>query len=130
LQQLDAPHKVSEQQQVLATKVNPIAGTRSGKRAILPVVGEIYENEWIADGAYLTWGEMLRGFSRMPVGSTEFGSEEQLVKNMLALRRCTGSFGRNSAVPLSSNLLIARTRSRLGRHYRSINTVAVWTCAH
>jgi hypothetical protein len=45
LQQLDAPHKVSEQQQALATKANPIAGTRSGKRAILPVVGEVYEND-------------------------------------------------------------------------------------
>jgi len=124
LQQLDAPHKVSEQQQTLTAKANPIAGTRSGKRAILPVVGEIYENEWIADGSYLTWGEMLRGFSRMPVGSATFGSEDQLVKNMLAtaavfkiVRQKFGSpIAINSAYrPYTLDIGASRSQHKYGR---------------
>lgn len=85
LAKAEEKHKVSEQSLSIPTKVLTTTGTKTGRSATLPIVGLVYENEEIVEGGRLTWGEMLRGFTRMPAGSATFGSEEQIVRRILHL---------------------------------------------
>ena len=82
---LAPPDKVSEQSLYVPTKALTTTGTKTGRSATLPVVGQVWENEEIVPGSRLTWAEMTKGLTRLPTGSATFGSEEQLVRNMIRL---------------------------------------------
>lgn len=74
--------KVSEQ--AFAPNVKPLAKLgRIGRSATLPLVGLVYEHQEIVEGCKLTWGEMTKGLTRLPAGSTTFGSEEDIVRNII-----------------------------------------------
>lgn len=116
---LAPPDKVSEQSLSVPTKVLTTTGTKTGRSVTLPVVGLVYENEEIVPGSFLTWSEMLRGFTRMPAGSATFGSEEQLVRNMIRLaevfRIVRGKFGSPCGINSAyrpPNLAIGASRSQ------------------
>jgi hypothetical protein len=79
--------KVSEQSLFVPTKILTTTGTKTGVSKILPVVGQVWESEEIVQGSRLTWGEISKGLTRLPAGSATFGSEEQLVQNMIELAK-------------------------------------------
>lgn len=81
-------HKDRVSEQPYAPIVQPLAKLdRTGKSATLPIVGLVYEKEEILPGSFLTFGEMFRGFTRMPAASATFGSEDQLVRNAIELAK-------------------------------------------
>jgi hypothetical protein len=96
LGQLQQRHPVSEQQQLLNQKPLPNAGKKEGRRAVLPVVGEIWEHQWISPDSFLTWGEMTKGLhrDRLPTTSSE-------VTNLIALSRAFGEARRKFGAPLA-----------------------------
>ncbi len=85
LSQLAPPDKVSEQGLFVPTKILTTTGAKTGRKAVLPVVGEVWENEEIVPGGRLSWGEVTKGLTRLPTGSATFGSEEQIVRNLIRL---------------------------------------------
>ncbi|MFQ3617726.1 MAG: D-Ala-D-Ala carboxypeptidase family metallohydrolase [Cyanobacteriota bacterium] len=84
LAQLERPDPVGEQPANLAQKPNAQAGNRTGASATLPLVGQVWANQWVdPEFPYFTWGEMTAGLTRLPKTS-------ELVKNGLALVRTLG----------------------------------------
>ncbi len=67
LDKLEPPDPVSEQPANLAQQINKQSGNRTGRSAILPVVGQVWENQWVdPDFPFFTWGEMTNGLTRLP----------------------------------------------------------------
>lgn len=84
LAQLERPDPIGEQPANLAQRPNTQAGTRTGASAMLPLVGQVWANQWIdPEFPYFTWGEMTAGLTRIP-------KTPELVKNGLALVRTLG----------------------------------------
>jgi len=103
LENVEPKHPVDDQIEVVATKVNVDAGKKTGKTATLPVVGLVYENEFVFPNTFITWGEMTRGFTRLPVGHRDFGSPEQVVNNMIALAKVFGTVRTKFGSPIGIN---------------------------
>lgn len=85
----------------------------------LPVVGLVYEDEMIVPDSHITWGEMTRGFTRLPMGTREFGSQEQIVRNMIATAKAFRKVRQNFGSPIRitsayrpPNLKIGASRSQ------------------
>lgn len=120
---LEPKDKISEQP--FAPNVKPLEKLgRTGKSATLPIVGLVYANEEILEGSFLTWGEMLRNFERMPAGSATFGSEEQIVRNIVelakAFRTVRSKFGSPIRItsayrPYFLQIGASRSQHRFGR---------------
>lgn len=100
---IEPKHKLSEQLDKLPSQLNPDAGKKSGKSVQLPVVGLVYENEMIVPGSNITWGEMTKGLTRLPMSTSDFGSEEQIVKNMLAMAKVFGQVRDKFGSPIGIN---------------------------
>lgn len=84
LAQLERPNPISEQPANLAQRPNVRAGNRTGASATLPLVGQVWADQWIdPDFPYFTWGEMTAGLTRLP-------KTPELVRNGLALVRALG----------------------------------------
>lgn len=83
----DAP---TASDQTAPTTINPDAGNRTGASARLPKVGLIYANEFVVPGTYVTWGEMTKGLTRLPIASAEFGSAEAIVLSLIELAKVFG----------------------------------------
>ena len=93
----------SDRPEVLPSSVNEDAGKKTGKTATLPIVGLVYENDMIVPGSHITWGEMTRGFSRLPMGTNDFGSPEQVVKNMVDLAKVFSKVRAKFGSPIAIN---------------------------
>ncbi|NJL40012.1 MAG: hypothetical protein HC899_27095 [Leptolyngbyaceae cyanobacterium SM1_4_3] len=87
--------------QTAPTAVNPDAGSKTGASATLPKVGLVYENEFVVPGTYITWGEMTKGLKRIPIASTEFGSAESVVLNMIELATVFGKIRTKFGSPIA-----------------------------
>ena len=91
------PHPVTEQTTDVPTKVLSDAGTRTGRSAVIPLVGAVFENQLIVDGIPLTWGEMTKGLDprRIP-------SSEEIVRNIIRVARVFGiaraKYGKSVAI--------------------------------
>lgn len=96
-------HEVEDQPDNLPSTVNVDAGTKTGRKATLPKVGIIYENEMVFPDTYITWGEMTRGLTRLPMGTAEFGSPDQLVSNMVELAKVFGKVRTKFGSPIAVN---------------------------
>lgn len=103
LEELSPKHEVSEQNDLNPTKVNPDLGKKTGPSATLPLVGLVYANEMILPDSYITWGEMTRNFSRMPLATSEFGSQETVVRNMQALAKAFQQVRQRFGSPIAIN---------------------------
>ena len=82
LDQLTPKHKVSEQKD--------IPKDYRGKSIIMPQVGVVYSEQQIVPGCNLTWGEMTRGFTRLPVSHSGFGSQKEVVNNLILTAKAFG----------------------------------------
>lgn len=119
LDELMPRHEVSEQKEGLSLPMSGNAGSKTGKSYTLPVVGLVYENQMVVPNSNITWGEMTRGFTRVPMATNQFGSKEQVVKNMLATATAFGKVRRNFGSPVRitsayrpPNLKIGASRSQ------------------
>lgn len=91
LAQLSTPGQVSEQLEGLNQKPLANAGSKSGASANLPTVGLVYANEWILPDAYLTWGEMTKGLTRIPTQASEVANIQAMAKVFGQIRAKFGS---------------------------------------
>jgi Peptidase M15/Putative peptidoglycan binding domain len=57
-----------------APVINTQAGKQTGKSVMLPGNIRVHENEWIIPGVALTWGEMTKGLTRIPVSTEVVGN--------------------------------------------------------
>jgi Peptidase M15/Putative peptidoglycan binding domain len=103
LESVEGKHEVEDQPDTLPTTANADAGKKSGKTSTLPNVGLVYENEFVFPDTHITWGEMTRSFTRLPTGTAEFGSPEQVVKNMIELAKVFGVVRTKFGSPLAIN---------------------------
>ncbi|HEY9761189.1 MAG TPA: D-Ala-D-Ala carboxypeptidase family metallohydrolase [Trichocoleus sp.] len=103
LESVEGKHEVEDQPDTVPTTVNADAGKKSGKTATLSKVGLVYENEFVFPGTYITWGEMTRGFTRLPMGTAEYGSPEQVVNNMIELAKVFGTVRTKFGSPIAIN---------------------------
>ncbi|MEA5418826.1 D-Ala-D-Ala carboxypeptidase family metallohydrolase [Spirulina sp. CCNP1310] len=100
LADIEPKHEVIDQApKPTATNLN--AGTKSGASATLPKVGLIYANEMIVPGSFITWGEMTNNLTRLPYGTSEFGSPEQVVTNMIAMAKAFGKVRTKFGSPIT-----------------------------
>jgi peptidoglycan hydrolase-like protein with peptidoglycan-binding domain len=93
LKRLSPKNPVSEQPQGFNQRPLPNAGKKEGRSTVLPAVGQIWEYEWISDGSFLTWGEVTKGLTRLPLATSE-------VTNIIALSRAFGNVRRRFGSPL------------------------------
>ncbi|AFY39017.1 Peptidase M15A [[Leptolyngbya] sp. PCC 7376] len=119
LDELTPKHQVSEQGQVVQSSSSGSTGPKTGKSRTLPVVGLVYENQMIVPNSNITWGEMTRGFSRLPMSTSQFGSQEQIVRNMMATAKAFGKVRQKFGSPIRitsayrpPNLKIGASRSQ------------------
>ena len=119
LDELTPKHTVSEQNQVVQYASGGNTGPKTGKSRTLPVVGLVYENEMIVPNSNITWGEMTRGFTRLPMATNQFGSQEQVVRNMMATAKAFGKVRQKFGSPIRitsayrpPNLRIGASRSQ------------------
>lgn len=113
LAELSEPHPVSEQQ-LMEVRLNPEAGKRSGKKLNLPVVGEVWTEQWIFDGARLTWGEVTKNGSRVP-------KTDELVRNILHLAKVFAVIRdkANTPIAITSGYRDPDTNKRVGGAHMS-----------
>lgn len=102
LDDVEGEHEVEDHPDT-SPSVNPNAGQRTGRSATLPKVGLIFENEMVFPGTYITWGEMTKGLSRLPVGTSEFGNSDQIVNNMIELAKVFGQVRTKFGSPIAIN---------------------------
>ncbi|PZV15847.1 MAG: hypothetical protein DCF21_11220 [Leptolyngbya sp.] len=103
LASVEAKHEVVDQPSNPSSTVNPEAGKKTGKTATLPKVGLIYENEMVFPDTHITWGEMTKALSRLPMGTSEFGSPDQVVNNMIELAKVFGKVRTKFGSPIAIN---------------------------
>lgn len=103
LSNVEGKHEVVDQPENPPSIPNSEAGKRTGKTATLPRVGLVYENEMVVANSYITWGEMTKGLTRLPLGSNEFGSPEQVVNNMIELAKVFGKVRTKFGSPVAVN---------------------------
>jgi hypothetical protein len=103
LDSVEGKHEVEDQPDTPPSTVNADVGKKSGKTATLPNVGLVYENELVFPDTYITWGEMTLGFTRLPMGTAEYGSPEQIVNNMIALAKVFGTVRTKFGSPIAIN---------------------------
>ncbi|MBD2502749.1 D-Ala-D-Ala carboxypeptidase family metallohydrolase [Anabaena azotica] len=72
-------------------KLNPDAGTRTGKSMKLPNGEVVYENQYIVAGIPLTWGEATKGCTRIPTISEYVQNAVRLAKVWGKVREKFGS---------------------------------------
>ncbi|MGG6295293.1 hypothetical protein ACQ4M4_12960 [Leptolyngbya sp. AN02str] len=83
---LDEPNPVSEQVNDSPIVLDPNAGRLTGKTAQLPLVGLVYQNQWILpDLPFFTYGEATQGMNPRRLPTTE---EE--VRGLLLMARAAG----------------------------------------
>ncbi len=100
LADVEPKHNVVDQSpKPTATNLN--AGTQSGRSATLPKVGLVYANQMIVPGGFMTWGEMTKDLTRLPFGTSEFGSPEQVVNNMIAMAKVFGQVRTKFGSPIT-----------------------------
>lgn len=99
--QIEEDNAPAAEDQTAPAGVSPDAGNRTGASATLPKVGLVYENEFVVPGTYITWGEMTKGLTRLPIGSPEFGSAEAVVLNMLELATVFGKIRTKFGAPIA-----------------------------
>lgn len=114
LQELAPKHEVSEQKGVIPLASGGDAGSKTGKSRTLPVVGLVYENQMIVPDTNITWGEMTRGFTRLPMATNQFGSEEQIVRNMIATAIAFGKVRQKFGSPIGINSAYRPPNLRIG----------------
>lgn len=73
--------------------INPNAGSRTGKSMKLPHGEIVYENEFIAAGIPLTWGEATKGCTRIP-------TTKEYVDNAIKLAKVWGEVREKFGSPL------------------------------
>lgn len=103
LEKLEEKSWKADQPEVPAFQVDKDAGTKTGRSALLPVVGKIYEHEMVVPGTHITWGEMTRGLTRLPVSTPKFGTSEQVVERLLELARVFGKVRAKFGSPIAIN---------------------------
>ena len=65
LEESDGEHVAMQEQCSPVRKLNPGAGSRSGKSMVLPTRQVVYANEFIFPGIPLTWGEFTKDCTRV-----------------------------------------------------------------
>lgn len=103
LADVEEKHDVSDQVDNVPTTTNASAGSKSGRSATFPVVGLIYENEMVVPGSNITWGEMTAGLSRKPISTSDFGSADQVVRNMMEMAKVFGKVRSKFGSPIAIN---------------------------
>jgi len=78
-------HQVTEQTVDIPTKVQKEAGSKTGRSAVIPLVGLVYQHEYIVEGIPLTWGEMTKGLDARRIPSTE-----EVVRNLMKTAKVFG----------------------------------------
>lgn len=97
LAELGERQEETEQPEGLNQHVNPSAGKREGRSAELPVVGLVFEHEYIVPGVPLTWGEMTKGLSKQRLPNAEAinaGSDAAAKEHVRNLQELARAFGR------------------------------------
>jgi peptidoglycan hydrolase-like protein with peptidoglycan-binding domain len=96
LAELNERQEVTEQAENLNQQVNASAGNREGRSAELPLVGLVFEHEYIVPGVPLTWGEMTKGLSAQRLPNAEprnagsYANAKEHVQNLQALAKVFG----------------------------------------
>ncbi|NJL21656.1 MAG: hypothetical protein HC895_13865 [Leptolyngbyaceae cyanobacterium SM1_3_5] len=90
LSRLEAPHPISEQTN-FDLKPDPQAGRKSGRLIRLPIVGEVYLNEWIVANSFITYSEFTHGGSRIPTTETQARNMLRIAEEFGWIRRTFGS---------------------------------------
>ena len=78
-------HQVTEQVVDVPTKVLENSGSKTGHSEVIPLVGTVYQHEYIVEGIPLTWGEMTKGLDARRIPSTE-----EVVKNLIRTAKVFG----------------------------------------
>ena len=79
------PHPVTEQIIDVPTRVLPESGSRTGRSAFMPLVGTVYQHQFIVEGIPLTWGEMTKGLDALRIPNTE-----DIVRNIIRFAKVFG----------------------------------------
>jgi hypothetical protein len=112
-------HEISEQLQNRPAKVEPNAGSLTGKSVILPAVGKVFQHQYIVTGIPLTWGEMTKGLD-----SRRIPESKEIVENIIELAKVFGiareKYGKPVAVssghrPASLGIGAKRSQHILGK---------------
>ncbi|MEO1446806.1 MAG: D-Ala-D-Ala carboxypeptidase family metallohydrolase [Cyanobacteria bacterium J06635_11] len=98
-------------------QVNEEAGSNTGRSTRLPVVGKIYENEMVVAGTHITWGELTRGLTRLPVQTAEFGTAEEVVDRLLTLAKVFGKVRVKFGSPIAINSAYRPPNLKIGALY-------------
>ena len=78
-------HQVTEQVVDIPTKVQEESGSKTGRSEVIPLVGLVYQHEYIVEGIPLTWGEMTKGLDPRRIPSTE-----DVVRNLIRTAKVFG----------------------------------------
>lgn len=121
LAELGERQGVTEQPENLNQQVNPSAGRREGRSAELPLVGLVFEHEYIVPGVPLTWGEMTKGLSPQRLPNAEArnaGSDaaaKEHVRNLQELARVFGRVRATFGSPIAINSGYRPAALRIGK---------------
>lgn len=107
----------ADQPEIPALQVNEEAGSNTGRSTRLPVVGKIYENEMVVAGTHITWGELTRGLTRLPVQTAEFGTTEEVVGRLLTLAKVFGKVRAKFGSPIAINSAYRPPNLKIGALY-------------
>lgn len=95
LAELSEREAVTEQLEDLKQSPLVQAGQREGRSVELPVVGQVFQHEYIVEKIPLTWGEMTHGLSaqRLP-NATNAGGQQNAIAHVRNLQELAKVFGR------------------------------------
>ena len=98
LEKLGDRASVNKEEQVALAKpvINTQAGKQTGKSVMLPGNIRVHENEWIVPGIPLTWGEMTKELTRIPVSG-------EVVNNIIGVAKAFALIRADINLPLRIN---------------------------
>jgi hypothetical protein len=91
LEQKGKEEQASNDEEPGEPKLNPAAGSRTGKSMTLPNRDIVYENEFIVAGIPLTWGEATKDCTRIPTANEYVENAIHLAKVWGGVREKFGS---------------------------------------
>jgi hypothetical protein len=104
-------------------KLNPNAGSRTGKTMTLPTGEIVYANQYIVEGIPLTWGEATKNCTRVPTSKEYVENAVKLAKVWGEVRDKFGSplYITSGYRPPSENARVGGARKSLHLSFRALD---------